>query len=438
MPRLATASHRPTLLKCKRALLLFAACASTVCLAAQDDGSWTALRNKLNDFGIDGSLRASYWSSNKLLDDEDGVANAMLWARFNRKINENIGVYASGHVGVEGVGEYNEDRNLLREGYIDLRLNRLDVRAGKQIIAWGRADRLNPTDNLTPRDFTLLVPEEDDNRFGSLALRSKLALGEQYMLHAIWLPDFRPYRYPVPVPAGFSVERDIPDGSDNFAVKFEQSGGRVDWSVSYFSGYDLVPDWRFKTSGLPALVAQGRHNRIQVLGLDGATTAGPYGVRWEIAYTRTKDRDGDDPEIKNPFFYGVVGLERTFMENLNVNIQLYSRHVRNFTAPSNPANPFAHGVAVQSAISSNQSKKNEYGVTTRISKKWWNDTLEGEFAVIYNLNPTGYLLRPKVTYAFTDQLKGILGADYYGGSDSGFFGNIDDNRAVYAELSYWF
>jgi hypothetical protein len=421
------------------ALLLGVACMSGPACAAQDNGSWPALRAKLNEFGLDGSVRVSHWSSNKLLDDDNGINNAMLWARFNRSITDNVSLFASGHVGVEDVGSDNRDRNRLREGYVDLRLNQWDVRVGKQIIAWGRADRINPTDNLTPRDFTLLVPEEDDNRFGSLAVNAKLMLRDnQYALHTIWLPDFQPYRYPIPVPAGFSVDKDTPDGADNFAVKLERSGGKVDWSVSYFYGYDLVPDWRFMTSALPSLVAQGRHHKIHVLGLDGATTSGNFGIRWELAYTHTKDSDGDDPEIKNPFFYGVFGVERTFMDNLNVNVQVYTRHVRKFTDPGSLLNPLVQGVAWQSAISSNQAKQNEYGVTTRISKKWMNDTLEGEFAAIYNFSPNGYLLRPKIIYAFTDHFKGCFGAEYYGGSDKSFFGNIDKNKAVYAELSYWF
>ena len=37
----------------------------------------------------------------------------------------------------------------------------------------GRADRINPTDNLTPRDFTLLVPDDEDQRFGTAAIRAR-------------------------------------------------------------------------------------------------------------------------------------------------------------------------------------------------------------------------------------------------------------------------
>ena len=61
---------------------------------------------------------------------------------------------------------------VIREAYLDLSHGPLDLRIGKQIIAWGRADRINPTDNLTPRDYTLLVPDDDDQRLGTPAVKA--------------------------------------------------------------------------------------------------------------------------------------------------------------------------------------------------------------------------------------------------------------------------
>ncbi len=64
--------------------------------------------------------------------------------------------------------EYNEQINQfqLREAYADLYLGDFDLRAGQQIIAWGRADGINPTNNLTPQDYFVRSPEPDDIRMG--------------------------------------------------------------------------------------------------------------------------------------------------------------------------------------------------------------------------------------------------------------------------------
>ena len=66
----------------------------------------------------------------------------------------------------------------LREAFVDVRLGRLDLRAGRQIIAWGRADGVNPTDNLSGQDLTLLVPDDDDRRLGTTAVRASYYVGD--------------------------------------------------------------------------------------------------------------------------------------------------------------------------------------------------------------------------------------------------------------------
>src|SRR3989475_11139578 len=81
-------------------------------------------------------------------------------------------LYVDGWVRNDDLFIAKETSGKFREGYLDLRLGALDVRLGRQIIAWGRADQINPTDNLTPRDFTLLVPEDADQRSGTTGARA--------------------------------------------------------------------------------------------------------------------------------------------------------------------------------------------------------------------------------------------------------------------------
>jgi len=48
------------------------------------------------------------------------------------------------------------NRLQLREAYLDLNgllHSSIDIRIGRQRIAWGSADRLNPSDNLNPQEF---------------------------------------------------------------------------------------------------------------------------------------------------------------------------------------------------------------------------------------------------------------------------------------------
>ncbi len=388
-------------------------------------------------WGFSGSARAAYWSSSRLLDDKKNLGVGALWLKWNYQLPKGIGLYAEGWARSDNVFKGTDKQYLMREAYADYATDAWDFRIGRQIIAWGRADRINPTDNLTPRNFRILVPEDDDNRFGALAAKARYSFGD-YSVTGIWLPDFRANVLPFPQQAGISYDEDVPNSHRAFATKFERSGKDVDWSVSYYDGFDLNPDISVKSvapSG--AMMMLLSHHRYRVLGTDAATALGRYGLRGEFAYARTDDSNGDDPFIKNPFFWGVLGVERTFLSYLNVNVQYFARYVTKFEDPSN-VNPALKEIALTQAVIANQRDRTQHGVTFRISNKWMNETLEGEVAGIWDFTRNGYLLRPKLIYAINDKWKAVAGFDYYGGPDDSFFGRLEKNRGAYAELIYGF
>ena len=185
-------------------------------------------------------------------------------------------------------------------------------------------------------------------------------------------------------------------------------------------------------------MATFRHHRTRVIGADAATTLGAYRLATEIAYTRTEDNAGSNPDIKNSFWYGIVGLERSFSDNLTFNSQLFARRVSHYSNPEDIANPAVKPIAIQNAILNNQYDKQQFGVTLRVAKKWFNETLEGELAGSLLLNRSGYLVRPKLVYAYSDSIKLIGGVEYFGGSDKTSYGRQDKNRGVFAELRYFF
>ncbi len=117
------------------------------------------------------------------------------------------------------------------------------MRIGEQIIAWGRADGINPTDNLTPRDFVVLLPLEEDQRFGTTAIKLDTYLSQELTFTAFASSFFEPAKFPLPT-EGVSIQRTQPvhTASDSeLAFKLSKTGGEFDWSVSYFDGYSLLP-----------------------------------------------------------------------------------------------------------------------------------------------------------------------------------------------------
>lgn len=391
--------------------------------------------------GLTGSIRGGFWTSFRTLDDKKNIPTGALWLKAAPDLGPRLGAHGSLHF--EGwVGRLSEDAEVdgrLREGYLDLSAGPIDLRIGRQIIVWGRADRINPTDNLTPRDFTLLVPEDDDQRLGVFALKATYFVGPISMT-ALWLPHFEPDRVPLgPAPPPLSISEERPDrGYRQGAFKIERTGGAVDGSLSYFHGFDPFPDIAIDLTHLPSVNLALEHHKIDVVGADAAATVGRFGLRAEAAYTFTEDKRGNDPEVKNPFFFLVAGGDRTFLEYLNINLQYIFRMVARYRDPEEIPNPLLREVAIQQAVITNQIDRVQQGISLRISDQWFNQTLEGEAVGIIFLPRHDYAVRPKVAYAFTDRWKGVVGADLFRGEDRSFFGYLKKNTTAYAELRWSF
>jgi hypothetical protein len=388
---------------------------------------------------VSGSLRGAYWSSSRSLDDRHSFGVASLWLEAAPRLAPGFALRAEGwlrdqrlfHEDYLGSGAQGD----LREAYLEVGRGPVDVRVGKQLILWGRADRINPTDNLTPRDFTLLVPDDDDQRLGVVAARATVFVGG-LGLTGIWLPDFEPDRVPIrPPPAGARLREVEPDDPvTQWALRVERTGGAVDWSLSYFDGFDLVPGLGIGGGGPAGIDLVLRHHRIRVLGADAAAAAGRYGLRAEAAYTFTEDSAGRDPAVRTPFFHLVAGGDRTFLDHLNVNIQYILRVIVGYRSPFGIEDPLEREVAIQHALITSEVDAVQHGVSLRVGYRWLNETLEAEVAAVVSLERLGYVVRPRVAYAATDRWRIVVGADVFGGGRHAFYGNLRDNSGVYLEV----
>lgn len=392
----------------------------------------------LDALRLTGSLRGGYWSSSRTLDDAEHFPVAALWLRATPRLAESASLVLEGWVRNEDLFRDQATDGLLREGYVQAGLGPLDLRLGRQIIAWGRADRINPTDNLAPRDFTLLVPEDEDQRRGVAAAQATYYLGG-LALSGVWLPEFEPHTIPLRRTPGVTIRERAPrEPVGQWAIKLEQTGQAVDWSLSFFDGFDLVPDFAIDQAGPSFLEILLKHNRVRVVGGDVASTLGRYGLRGEAAFTFTEDWGGDDPQVKNPFFFLVMGADRTFLERLNVNVQYLFRYVVNHRSPVEISDALRRSVATEQALVANELDQVQHGASLRVSHRWLHETLETEVAAIATFTRLDVLVRPKVAYALTDRWKAVVGADVFGGPERSFFGRLRDNTAAYIEVRWSF
>ena len=374
------------------------------------------IKAQLSQLGVTGSFRTGYWSSNRLYDDISGVGTASAWLKLEKKLDNGVGLFAEGYSAREDFRTDGNTRSSMREMYVETRQGDLDFRVGRQIIAWGRTDRLNPTDNLTPRDARLMAADIDEDRFGSLAAKASWNLTANDSLTLVLLPEFQANK-------SYSKYTEvIPTANNQWAIKYDQSGKAIDWSVSYYDGYDLSPD-------LSASYVY-EHYRTKVLGMDIATTIGSNRFALESAYTQTQDMNGTNEYIKNPFLYTVIGVEHDFGNNTSGIVQIFNRHVYNYTTPT--ADGLYH------AIFSSQLDRNQDGISIRIAKKWLNETLETELAGSTLLERNGYSLRPRVTYLWSDSIKLLAGYEYYEGNSNTYYGYLKKNNTLFMELRYFY
>ena len=375
------------------------------------------IKAQLSQLGVTGSFRTGYWSSNRLYDDISGVGTASAWLKLEKKLDNGLGLFAEGYSAREDFRTDGNTRSSMREMYVETRQGDLDFRIGRQIIAWGRTDRLNPTDNLTPRDARLMAADIDEDRFGSLAAKASWNLTANDSLTLVLLPEFQANK-------SYSKYTEvIPSANNQWAIKYDQSGKAIDWSVSYYDGYDLSPD--LSASNVY------EHYRTKVLGMDIATTIGSNRFALESAYTQTQDMNGTNEYIKNPFLYTVFGVEHDFGNNTSGIVQIFNRHVYNYTTPTTY-------IGRLHDIFSSQLDRNQDGISIRIAKKWLNETLETELAGSTLLERNGYSLRPRVTYLWSDSIKLLAGYEYYEGNSNTYYGYLKKNNTLFMELRYFY
>ena len=198
----------------------------------------------------------------------------------------------------------------VREAYVQLYgflSKNLDVKIGRQRIAWGTADRLNPTDNLNPYDLEDVL--DFGRHRGSDGITLDYYFNTDYSVEAVFIPFFQPANLPVGIFANvLTPEFDLPGGirldeftdetvkprynlaeSTTAGLKFKGFAGGVDFSLSYVWGRDGLPLSTYNTfSPNDSLTAINIHStlsftRHHIFGADMATAIGGLGLWAEAA-----------------------------------------------------------------------------------------------------------------------------------------------------------
>ena len=185
------------------------------------------------------------------------------------------------------------------------------IDVGKQFIRWGKTDILNPTDRFAPRDFLNVV---DTEFLAVTGVRAAAQAGEQNTFEIVWVPRLTPSRVPLldqrwtPVPPGSSSRSSMPapcfrPGAQT-GVRWSRIGTRIEHSLTFFDGFNHLPNVDVRAGSLPGTRGVDFHPPIRSYGADAAMPIRWFTVKGEMAYITSSS------PVTDEYVIYVVQVER--------------------------------------------------------------------------------------------------------------------------------
>lgn len=353
----------------------------------------------------------------------------------------------------------------VREAYVNTYLGPVDLRLGKQIIVWGRADLLNPTNNLTPFDLSARSPIEDDRRVGNVGARAFIRIAP-LRFEGVWMPMYVATQLPpVDLPqfvyytAPIYPKPELDKGLLAGRAHLELPG--IDMSASYVHGYAPLPGLTLIENGVtidptnPSVMIARTAYKQQVVGFDFSTAISDLlAIRGEVAYRRPYDYQNLINAPKPDLQYALGG-DHTF-GSVSVIAQYLGRYAFHWEKENGPLMALDTSVLLdtpsalltKSATDSvnaqlakinqilfSQTAKVQHLATVRVEWLTAHDTLSISALGLVNFTTKEWLAAPKIGYHLSDALTAYVGAEILTGPHDTLFGLVDQKMSAgYAEL----
>lgn len=397
-----------------------------------------------------GNLSLGAWSGDRWLNEQTNLPVAQLQLNVASKFdsywsfhgNANVSYLRTKEAAVESAKSASlpTSHRYLRDAYLKLDMEHAEWRIGTQVFSWGRADRLNPTDNLSARDFSSPFVTDEEQKLGSIASSLSLDLSADTRLQLVVqrVPDGSRQGQ---VPSA-RIEAGLPlaptSRSYDYALRLDRSASSVDWSVSYFDGVEKVRSLELLLQRGRLSGVQRRYAALQSVGADAATTSGNWGLRGELAYLRFKPQNAENAG-RLSHWYGVFGVENNLsdfsstMPNATFGVQYFFRR---FAQDPHFVNlPDAWRTPIDKLqVANNQLHRWQDGFTLRFAQRLMNDQLDYEIVGMSNFRGGDFALRPRLNFRYSDSTKWVFGCDLFRGKDHSFFGSLKKNSLAFTEL----
>ena len=330
----------------------------------------------------------------------------------------------------------------LKDTYIQGRLlPSLDLKAGRQIVVWGKSDNLRVCDVLNP----LYLREVGMTDIRDLRLPVTMVRLDYYRSYwnvsAMAIPEIRFNDLPVyggdyyvgdaPLP-----EEEVPaDGIENMEYALALNGVFSGWDMAlyYAEIYDDAPYLALASTDLvdpgPPPVLQPnlvlRHTRLTMFGAAWNLALGNWLIKSEAAhfsglkYFNAPDKTYARTDI-------LAGVEYSGFSDMTIAFEALNRHLHDYDEVLADA---PTGV-----------KRNEPQYAARLTRDWLHETLTLTLlASAYGVDfLSGSFERIALAYDLTDAFTVNGGLVLYQSGDRPEFENIGDSDRIFLELKYSF
>ncbi len=324
----------------------------------------------------------------------------------------------------------------LREAYMEYGADHWDMRIGRQIVVWGKADGVQITDMISPMDYTeFLARDYDDIRIPVDAFKIR-GLMNKATLELIWLPTFQSAILPE-TGNPWVVESDLPEDMDIIyktslepenTFKSSEIGGKIsfylsgiDFSLSGLYTWDKFPVYRIMDVTDNQVYMRKEHHRLAFIGGAFSIPKNAFVVRGESALFMGK-------KIKTESLPGDL-FDRNIWKWL-LGVDWYPGN--NWTLSAQLTDTF---IPDHREIMSD--KEHTVFSTWNVSRKFLRETLTINTFAYIGMNHGDFFDRSSLTYALTDELHLSTGIDWFSG-DKGMFGQYNDNREFWIKAKYSF
>ena len=338
----------------------------------------------------------------------------------------NSSMYAEGRAGFDAISD--ESYYRLSEIYIDYSGDMWGFRAGRQKAAWGKADGIDITNVICPKDYSSVSALFEDESLAVDAVRMGFNRGS-VSADFYFIPFFLPASLPQEKTAGLSSitlpEKNVRNAE--YGLKVSGYFSKCDLSLYGFYGWEDMPFLSY-TLDSEGVQAEASYKRMAMLGADAAVPLGQTVLRLEGAFfpgrhfqvAAEKILSGSESTEGHNNLLALAGLD-------------WMREGWTFTAQYYCDCIFGRTKNLE------RTRRFDQGATLSISKSLLAETMELSASCVLNLNDLDSAVELSAEYSLSDSIYLEAGGYIFNeGKEKGTYGEYKDYTSVYLKARYVF